>query len=123
MSLKGDLPIKISWFLNNEPITTIENGISVVMTSSRINQLTIEAVTAHHRGIFKCIAQNKGGFAESSAELRVNGTLMIISLVLNSFCFRFQFLIAFIATTITLSLLSSASNPAVYVWRRCCKRR
>lgn len=77
MSLKGDLPIKISWFLNNEPITTVENGISVVMTSSRINQLTIEAVTAHHRGVFKCNAQNKGGYAEYSAELRVNGILMI----------------------------------------------
>lgn len=103
MSLKGDLPIIISWFLNNEPITTIENGISVVMTSSRINQLTIESVTAHHRGIFKCIAQNKGGYAEYSAELRVNGTLMHISLYCISYLIiRFQF--EFIATTHTFLL-------------------
>ena len=74
MSLKGDLPIKTSWFLNNMLITTVENGINVVMTSSRINQLTIESVTANHRGIFKCVAENMAGSVEYIAELRVNGT-------------------------------------------------
>lgn len=73
MSLKGDLPIKINWFLNDKPITTVENGINVVMTSPRINQLTIESVTGNHRGMFKCIAENKAGISEYEAELRVNG--------------------------------------------------
>lgn len=73
MALKGDLPIQIRWYLNDKPITTVANGIHVVMTSSRISQLTIESVTAHHRGIYRCVAENKAGMAEYLSELRVNG--------------------------------------------------
>lgn len=73
MVLKGDLPMKIYWYFNDLPITTIENGVHVVMTSSRISQLTIEAVTAYHRGLYRCVAENKAGQNEYSAELRVNG--------------------------------------------------
>lgn len=73
MTLKGDLPIKITWYLNDKPITTIENGIHVVMTSSRISQLTIESVTANHRGVYRCLAENKAGQAAHISELRVNG--------------------------------------------------
>lgn len=74
MALKGDLPMKIMWYFNDEPVTTIENAIHVVMTSTRISQLTIEAVTAYHRGVYRCVAENKAGHAEHSSELRVNGT-------------------------------------------------
>lgn len=74
MVLKGDLPLVIRFYFNDSPITTIENGIHVVMTSSRIAQLTIEAVSAYHRGIYRCVAENKAGISEYSAELRVNGT-------------------------------------------------
>lgn len=73
MPLKGDLPIEIKWFLNDREITTVENGITVVMTSARINQLTIESVRANHRGIYKCRAENRAGATEFEAELRVNG--------------------------------------------------
>lgn len=73
-SLKGDAPIKLTWYFNEEPITTIENGVRVVMTSSRISQLTIDSVTAFHRGVYKCVAENKAGRSEYSADLRVNGT-------------------------------------------------
>lgn len=66
--------MKIAFYFNDSPITTIENGIHVVMTSPRIAQLTIEAVSAFHRGIFRCVATNEAGSAEHSAELRVNGT-------------------------------------------------
>lgn len=74
MALKGDLPMKIKWYFNESPITTIESGVHVVMTSPRISQLTIEAVTAYHRGLYRCVAINKAGSVEYSAELRVNGT-------------------------------------------------
>lgn len=74
MALKGDLPMKIIWYFNDSPITTIESGMHVVMTSPRISQLTIEAVTAYHRGHYHCVAENKAGRTEYSAELRVNGT-------------------------------------------------
>lgn len=74
MALKGDLPININWYFNNAPVTTVENNIRVVMTSPRISQLTIESVTAYHRGIYKCVAENKAGQSQFSAELHVNGT-------------------------------------------------
>lgn len=74
MALKGDLPMKIMWYFNDEPITTIENAIHVVMTSTRISQLTIEAVTAYHRGVYRCVAENKAGRTEHSSELHVDGT-------------------------------------------------
>lgn len=73
MVLKGDLPIKISWFLDDKPITTVENGVHVVMTSARISQLTIESVTAYHRGNYRCLAENKAGSSDFFSELRVNG--------------------------------------------------
>lgn len=73
MALKGDLPIKISWYLNDKPITTVENGIHVVMTTARISQLTIESVTAYHRGQYRCLAENSAGQTEYLSELRVNG--------------------------------------------------
>lgn len=73
MVLKGDLPLNISWFLNDKPITTVENGIYVVMTSTRINQLTIESVNGNHRGFYKCIATNKAGTTVFVSELKVNG--------------------------------------------------
>lgn len=74
MALKGDLPLKIRWYFNDELITTIESAIHVVMTSPRISQLTIEAVTAYHRGVYRCVAENKAGHAEHSSELHVDGT-------------------------------------------------
>lgn len=86
MALKGDLPIRINWYLNDHKISTVENGITVVMTSSRINQLTIESVTAYHRGIYKCIAENKAGAAEYLAELRVNGLRNLIIQLFFCFC-------------------------------------
>lgn len=92
MALKGDLPMKVMWFFNDSPITTIENGIHVVMTSTRISQLTIEAVTAYHRGIYRCVAENRAGRTEHEAELRVNGTMSteIIPSPTNSLYFVFD---------------------------------
>lgn len=74
MALKGDLPLKIMWYFNGELITTVESAIHVVMTSPRISQLTIEAVTAYHRGVYRCVAENRAGHAEHSSELHVDGT-------------------------------------------------
>nr|XP_015838915.1 PREDICTED: Down syndrome cell adhesion molecule isoform X43 [Tribolium castaneum] len=68
---KGDLPIKISWTLNSKPISEID-GITVMNTNKRASQLTIESVEAHHRGEYKCIAENKAGVSEFSTFLNVN---------------------------------------------------
>jgi hypothetical protein len=71
---KGDFPIKIRWTLNNQPLENF-GGITTMNTNKRASQLTIESVQAHHAGEFKCIAENKAGFAEFSTYLNVNGIL------------------------------------------------
>lgn len=76
MVLKGDLPISVKWFLNNYPITTADDSISIVKTSTRISQLSIESVQAKHRGVYKCLAENKAGVISYSTELNVNGLLI-----------------------------------------------
>ncbi|XP_073812160.1 Down syndrome cell adhesion molecule 1 isoform X33 [Musca autumnalis] len=69
---KGDLPIKIQWFLNSKPIVDGENDFSVVLLNRRTSSLNIESLTAIHRGTYKCLATNKAGSSEFSAELEVN---------------------------------------------------
>ena len=81
--IKGDLPIKISWKLNDKPVTSIE-GINVMQTKKRVSQLTIDDVQAHHAGEYTCIASNKAGNTSFSSYLRVNGDLYFF-LYLNCF--------------------------------------
>lgn len=73
MVMKGDIPLTITWSLNGAPIINDENGMSVVRMSPRLSSLSIEAINAVHRGVFKCIASNVGGESEYSTELKVNG--------------------------------------------------
>lgn len=73
---KGDLPIKIRWTMNNRPVNELD-GISTMNTNKRANQITIESVQHHHRGEYKCLAENKAGVAEFSAFLNVNGIGLI----------------------------------------------
>lgn len=73
MIVKGDLPITIRWTLNDMPIVTGENGITVVKLSAKTSVLNMASVEKEHRGIVKCIAENKAGVAEYSSELSVNG--------------------------------------------------
>lgn len=70
---KGDLPINISWTLNNK---TVDNkpGITVLRTNKRISQLSIDDVQAIHAGIYVCTAKNGAGVAHHQAQLLVQGT-------------------------------------------------
>ncbi|XP_039148181.1 Down syndrome cell adhesion molecule-like protein Dscam2 isoform X38 [Drosophila simulans] len=67
----GDLPVNITWTLNNKPF---EDYLEILTTKrgKRINELTIEAVSAKHAGNYSCIAENKAGVANHTAELKVN---------------------------------------------------
>nr|XP_015838907.1 PREDICTED: Down syndrome cell adhesion molecule isoform X35 [Tribolium castaneum] len=68
---KGDLPIKIYWTLNNKRVNELD-GISAVKANKRASQLTIESVQDHHRGEYKCLAENTAGISEFAAILNVN---------------------------------------------------
>ena len=73
---KGDLPVTMRWTLNNKPVNELD-GISTTNANKRANQITIESVQDHHRGEYKCLAENKAGVAEFSAILNVNGIGLI----------------------------------------------
>ncbi|XP_043064024.1 Down syndrome cell adhesion molecule-like protein Dscam2 isoform X28 [Drosophila ficusphila] len=67
----GDLPVNITWTLNNQPF---EDYLEILTTKrgKRINELTIEAVSAKHAGNYSCIAENRAGIVNHTAELKVN---------------------------------------------------
>lgn len=73
MIVKGDLPITIKWTLNDIPISSNSNDITIVKLSAKTSVLNIAAVDQEHRGIVKCIAENPAGIAEFASELHVNG--------------------------------------------------
>lgn len=79
MANKGDTPVDIRWVLNQSPIVSGENGITIVKLNQRTSSLNINSVEGIHRGIFKCIATNQAGTAEHSAELRVNGLFSTVT--------------------------------------------
>lgn len=69
---KGDLPIQISWFLNNKSINEIY-GVSVLNVGPKVSSLTIDSVHENHAGTYTCLAANPAGRAEFNVELNVNG--------------------------------------------------
>lgn len=70
---KGDLPLEIRWTLNSAPIITGEHGFSLSRLNPRTSSLSIDSLEARHRGLYRCIATNRAGSTEYSAELHVNG--------------------------------------------------
>ena len=90
MVTKGDLPLNIRWTLNDQPIITNENGFTIGKMSQRLSTLSIESIQGLHRGIFKCIAENKAGSMEYSTVLQVNGKIGKIKFVM-FFCINFNY--------------------------------
>lgn len=74
MITKGDVPLRITWTLNGQPIVNEENGLQVVKMSARLSSLSIESLSDRHRGIFRCIVSNDAGETYYLSELKINGT-------------------------------------------------
>lgn len=71
--LGGDLPMTVTWLLNNQSVEQIHD-ISLSKIGKRINVLTIESVASHHAGQYSCRAKNTAGLSEHAAILSVNGS-------------------------------------------------
>lgn len=69
---KGDLPLNITWTLNERNVNSID-GIATGNMNRRNSMLTIESAQAHHTGEYSCLAQNVVGIAKYSSYLNVNG--------------------------------------------------
>lgn len=69
---KGDLPIDISWRLNDRRIFT-NDGISITRSNQRSSVLSIESVRDRQAGNYTCVASNVAGTAEYTTVLAFNG--------------------------------------------------
>lgn len=70
---KGDLPINITWTLNNQTLKTGDYEIIIGRMSTKSSTLNIDYIAAEHRGVYACIATNRAGVSSYQAELQVNG--------------------------------------------------
>lgn len=69
---EGDLPIEITWTLNDKSIDSFAE-ISVAKVGKRSTILTIESVSYTSAGNYSCQAKNKAGKTEYITQLLVNG--------------------------------------------------
>lgn len=68
---KGDLPIDISWYHNNNTITE-GNGVTV-LKNNKASMLSIDSISFESAGEYTCVARNRAGATKVSAVLNVNG--------------------------------------------------
>lgn len=73
MITKGDLPLNITWTLNNNELKSGRDGITIMRMTARLSALNIESIDSEHRGVVKCIARNAAGATEFESELKANG--------------------------------------------------
>lgn len=74
----GDMPVNITWLLNDKPFDEYLE-IYTTKRGKRILELTIESVAAKHMGNYSCVAENKAGRVNYTAELKVNGVFIYSS--------------------------------------------
>lgn len=69
---EGDLPLELTWYLNNKNIEEY-SGITSAKFGKRNLVLNIESVRAEHSGNYTCLANNKAGTVSYTTELKVYG--------------------------------------------------
>lgn len=68
----GDLPISISWKVNEDPVEN-HPDISLSKVGRRGSALTIESISYSLTGNFTCLAVNSAGISQYTTLLQVNG--------------------------------------------------
>ncbi len=74
---EGDEPLTISWSFHGHNLTT-DFGIMTQNMGTRVSSLMISSVGHKHMGQYTCTASNSAGKASYSANLRVNGRLLVL---------------------------------------------
>lgn len=80
MVSSGDLPLNISWVFNGKDIRKFQE-ISVSKVGRRGSTLMIESTSYSLSGNYTCVAVNKAGASEYTAELLVNGSRCFLKLI------------------------------------------
>lgn len=73
----GDLPINIEWSVNGENVNGYPE-ISVSKSGRRGSTLTIDPVSYKLAGNYTCVASNRAGFYQHTAQLFVNGYSFVL---------------------------------------------
>uniref|UniRef100_T1IHT8 Down syndrome cell adhesion molecule-like protein Dscam2 n=1 Tax=Strigamia maritima TaxID=126957 RepID=T1IHT8_STRMM len=68
---RGDLPMRITW-LKDGDVVPKELVVTIRDFDEYSSVLSIDPLSAHHNGKYTCTATNHAGFANHTAELRVN---------------------------------------------------
>lgn len=71
------------------PIVSGQRSISVTRLNARTSVLSVDSLDAQHRGVYKCMAQNKAGRTNFQSELAVNGASL--SYIYFPFLFSFTY--------------------------------
>ncbi|XP_022248097.1 Down syndrome cell adhesion molecule-like protein Dscam2, partial [Limulus polyphemus] len=67
----GDLPIKIRWFKDDQPITE-NHGILIKEVVEYTSHLLFESIRLRHRGNYTCIASNEAGTVSHTATMVIH---------------------------------------------------
>lgn len=86
----GDVPLMITWTFNGVPLVS-SNSVSIAKSGQRLSTLAIESVSENHAGNYTCIGKNNAGIDSHTAELRVNGSLVLINGVRIVFAFIYYY--------------------------------
>ena len=79
IAAKGDQPLSFTWTFHGSNIT---NNLDIIITpiGSKGSMLIISSVDYKHSGDYVCTVTNSAGTRKASAELRVNGKLLLKAL-------------------------------------------
>lgn len=72
MAPYGDLPINVEWKFNGNSLKQYSE-MTVAKAGRRGSLLTIESVSYNLAGNYTCVASNRAGYYQQTAELLVNG--------------------------------------------------
>jgi hypothetical protein len=75
--VKGDEPLTIAWSLQGEELSSGPD-LTTSQIGSRTSLLIISSVSYRHTGKYTCTASNAAGSSSSSAELKVNGKILVL---------------------------------------------
>ncbi|CAH2265758.1 jg7946 [Pararge aegeria aegeria] len=70
--VKGDQPLRLEWYFEENKIKPGDLGISL-MNTKRASQLSIESVSHQNQGNYTCVVTNQAGTMNHTAQLFVNG--------------------------------------------------
>lgn len=82
----GDLPLELSWQYPGDHEVTQRPKVTITRMGDRAAMLVIDVLTADHAGNYTCVAANSAARSSFTAELHINGSV-IINFVFLHCCF------------------------------------